>query len=68
MARAWHLKSRPSGMPTSDNFELKDVALPPVGDRRWKPPAALPAWTGVRDATRFKRDAFPGTVHQRLDA
>jgi NADPH-dependent curcumin reductase CurA len=32
MARAWHLKSRPSGMPTLDNFELKDIALPDVGD------------------------------------
>ena len=32
MARAWHLKSRPTGMPTSDNFELKDLALPEVGD------------------------------------
>ena len=30
MARAWHLKSRPSGMPTADNFELKDIDLPPV--------------------------------------
>jgi NADPH-dependent curcumin reductase CurA len=26
--RAWHLKSRPSGMPTPDNFELKDAPLP----------------------------------------
>jgi hypothetical protein len=32
MARAWHLKSRPSGMPTADNFELKEVALPELGD------------------------------------
>ena len=32
MARAWHLTSRPQGMPTADNFELKDVALPPLGD------------------------------------
>ena len=32
MPRAWHLKSRPSGMPTPDNFELKEVALPPLGD------------------------------------
>jgi NADPH-dependent curcumin reductase CurA len=32
MARAWHFKSRPSGMPTHDNFELKDVDLPPLGD------------------------------------
>jgi NADPH-dependent curcumin reductase CurA len=32
MARAWHLKSRPEGLPTADNFELKDIELPPVGD------------------------------------
>src|SRR5437588_553337 len=31
MARAWHLKSRPSGMPTHDNFELRDMELPPLG-------------------------------------
>ncbi|HVM22873.1 MAG TPA: NADP-dependent oxidoreductase [Sphingomicrobium sp.] len=30
MARAWHLKSRPQGMPTNDNFELKEIALPPL--------------------------------------
>jgi NADPH-dependent curcumin reductase CurA len=32
MARAWHLKSRPTGMPTHDNFELKETALPELGD------------------------------------
>ncbi len=32
MARAWHLKSRPQGLPTEDNFELKDIDLPPLGD------------------------------------
>ncbi len=32
MARAWHLKSRPSGMPTSENFELKTVDLPELED------------------------------------
>ena len=32
MARAWHLKSRPQGMPTADNFELKEVELPPLAD------------------------------------
>jgi NADPH-dependent curcumin reductase CurA len=32
MARAWHLKSRPKGTPTRDNFELAEVDLPPVGD------------------------------------
>ena len=25
--RAWHLKSRPQGMPTLDNFELKEAPL-----------------------------------------
>ena len=32
MARAWHLKSRPQGMPTGENFELKDYDLPPIGE------------------------------------
>jgi hypothetical protein len=32
MPRAWHLKSRPSGMPTKDNFELKEIELPPLGE------------------------------------
>jgi NADPH-dependent curcumin reductase CurA len=32
MARAWHLKSRPKGMPTADDFELKEIVLPPFGD------------------------------------
>ncbi|HYE26792.1 MAG TPA: NADP-dependent oxidoreductase [Allosphingosinicella sp.] len=30
--RAWHLKSRPTGMPTIDNFELKDAPLPELED------------------------------------
>jgi NADPH-dependent curcumin reductase CurA len=32
MPRAWHLKSRPQGMPTADNFELKELELPPLGE------------------------------------
>lgn len=28
--RAWHLKSRPQGMPTADNFELKPLAAEPL--------------------------------------
>ena len=32
MARAWHLKSRPNGMPTADNFELKETTFPALGD------------------------------------
>ena len=30
--RAWHLKSRPDGMPTLDNFELKEAPLPELQD------------------------------------
>src|SRR4029078_12548047 len=29
---AWHLKSRPQGTPTPENFELKEFGLPPVAD------------------------------------
>ena len=32
MARAWHLTSRPTGMPTDENFALKEYALPPLDD------------------------------------
>ncbi|MEO5971945.1 MAG: NADP-dependent oxidoreductase [Sphingomicrobium sp.] len=32
MARAWHLKSRPQGTPTADNFALKELASAPLGD------------------------------------
>src|SRR5437868_14934605 len=32
MPRAWHLKSRPSGMPTQENFELRELDLPPLQD------------------------------------
>lgn len=32
MARAWHLKSRPKGMPTADNFELKELPDAPLED------------------------------------
>jgi NADPH-dependent curcumin reductase CurA len=31
-ARAWNLKSRPTGMPTQDNFELKESPLPDLQD------------------------------------
>ena len=32
MARAWHLMRRPVGMPVAEDFALKDVALPDLGD------------------------------------
>ena len=32
MPRAWHLTSRPQGLPTAENFELREVELPPLGE------------------------------------
>ena len=32
MARAWHLASRPQGMPTPSNFKLRELDLPPLED------------------------------------
>ncbi|WP_082560780.1 carboxylesterase/lipase family protein [Caulobacter sp. Root487D2Y] len=31
-------------------FHAIPYALPPVGERRWRPPAAMPRWQGVRAA------------------
>ncbi len=33
-------------------------AAPPVGEWRWRPPQAVPAWEGVRDATGFSTACF----------
>ena len=32
MALAWHLKSRPQGLPTDDNFALEQIVLPALGE------------------------------------
>jgi len=32
MAKAWHLMRRPQGMPVMEDFALKEVALPELGD------------------------------------
>lgn len=34
-------------------FKGLPYALPPIGAARWKPPVAMPAWSGVRNAKRF---------------
>src|SRR5271170_2590833 len=34
-------------------FKGLPYALPPVGPRRWRPPAPVPMWRGVHDATQF---------------
>jgi len=37
-------------------------AAPPVGDLRWKAPAAPVAWQGVRDATKFGARCMQGNI------
>ena len=32
MARAWHLTSRPDGLPSTENFALREMELPATGD------------------------------------
>ncbi len=39
-------------------FKGIPYALPPVGPARWKPPAPIPPWTGVRKATEFGSACF----------
>lgn len=34
-------------------FKGIPFAAPPTGERRWREPAAVQPWTGVRDATKF---------------
>jgi para-nitrobenzyl esterase len=34
----------------ADVFRAIPYALPPVGERRWRPPTAMPPWSGVRAA------------------
>ena len=38
-------------------------AAPPVGNLRWKPPAAAANWTGVRQATEFGNHCMQGRVY-----
>jgi para-nitrobenzyl esterase len=36
-------------------FKGIPYAVPPIGAARWKPPSAMPRWSGVRSATQFGR-------------
>jgi para-nitrobenzyl esterase len=50
-APAGAMKGKTEG--TLDVFKGIPYAQPQVGAMRWKPPAPLPAWPGVRDASDF---------------
>jgi para-nitrobenzyl esterase len=48
-------------------FKGIPFAAPPVGPLRWKPPAAAPAWEGVRRTDRFGMNAAQGVVFGDID-
>ena len=39
-------------------FKNIPYAAPPVGDRRWRAPAAPEAWSGVRDGSKYGNDCL----------
>jgi para-nitrobenzyl esterase len=56
---------------TSDSirvFKGIPYAVPPIGQLRWKPPQAVPAWSGVKKATHFgaaclQPKSLPGNIY-----
>jgi para-nitrobenzyl esterase len=45
-------------------FRGVPYAAPPVGALRWRPPQAVPAWSGVRSATRFGHSCWQAVSPQ----
>src|SRR5258708_2285125 len=42
-------------------------AAPPVGDLRWRPPAAAPVWSGVRDAAKAGASCQPARDGSQIE-
>ena len=53
---AW--KGGRKGQPATAVFKNVPYAAPPVGDLRWRPPAPVEPWSGVRSATKDGPTAF----------
>jgi para-nitrobenzyl esterase len=47
------------------SFKGIPFAAPPVGERRWQPPAPVVAWQGVRAADRFGASCIQTIVQER---
>ncbi len=51
---------------TTVSFKGIPYAAPPVGMLRWKPPAPVKAWSGIRKVTAFSDSCIQTTERERL--
>ena len=65
MARAWHLKSRPEGLPTADNFELKAIELPKLGKGDAARPQSLAVGRSLHARPDERREKLCPAVRAR---
>jgi para-nitrobenzyl esterase len=51
---------------TIASFKGVPYAVPPIGERRWRPPAAPPPWTSARDAGDFGASCIQAEMSRRV--